>query len=179
MFIVDVLLKHAKETPDKVYTSFNGREWTYGEFVGKAEKIAAYLQRQGYEKGDIIALYSMNSDLFLACYFGVKLGGFTVMPVNTKLAAREVEYIFNHSEAKALLFDKRLKDVIEKTTHPFKEKLSIGEGGDIDKLLGEETGAFEYPDFNGDDTAVVMYTSGTTGKPKGVMLTHQNIISTG
>ena len=70
-------------------------------FMRRRRKWQHIFKQQGYEKGDIIALYSMNSDQFLVCYFGIKLGGFTVMPVNTKLAAREVEYIFNHSEAKA------------------------------------------------------------------------------
>ncbi|MFS0688629.1 long-chain fatty acid--CoA ligase [Sporosarcina sp. 179-K 8C2 HS] len=178
MFMTDVLGEYAKNQPDKVFTSYNGREWTYGEFFEKVKKVAGHFQAEGYKKGDIIALYSLNSDLFLVYYFGIQLGGFTVMPVNTKLAPPEVEYIFNHSEAKALVYDKKLEDIVHQSKHPFKEKLSIGEEGDIDRLLAEDVGAFKPVAMDGEDTTVVMYTSGTTGKPKGVMLTHQNIIST-
>ena len=178
MLMIDVLKDHATNQPNKVYTSFNGREWTYGEFYEKAERIAAYLQSREYEKNDIIALYSLNSDLFLVCYFGIQLGGYTVMPINTKLAAPEVEYIFQHSEAKALIYDKRLEELIRQTTHDFREKLSLGSDGDINRIIEQEMSEAAPVSFHPDDTAVVMYTSGTTGKPKGVMLTHQNIIST-
>ncbi|WP_432357305.1 class I adenylate-forming enzyme family protein [Sporosarcina sp. UB5] len=178
MFMTEVVGEYAKQQPDKVFTSYNGREWTYGEFYEKAKKVAGYFQAKGYEKGDIIALYSLNSDLFLVSYFGIQLGGFIVMPVNTKLAPPEVEYIFNHSDAKALIYDKRLEDVVNESKHPFKEKLSIGEQGDIDRLLASGTDKFEPVEIDGEETAVVMYTSGTTGKPKGVMLTYQNILST-
>lgn len=176
MFMTEVLGEYAKHQPEKVFTSYNGREWTYGEFYGKAKKIAGHFQAEGYEKGDIIALYALNSDHFLVCYFGIQLGGFIVMPVNTKLAPPEVEYIFNHSEAKALIYDKRLEDIVNQSKHSFKEKLSIQE--DIERLLADNEVLYEPVNMNGEDTAVVMYTSGTTGKPKGVMLTHQNIIST-
>ncbi|MBB4823503.1 long-chain acyl-CoA synthetase [Sporosarcina luteola] len=178
MAMLDILEDHALKYPNKVYTSFNGREWTYGEFYERARRVAAYLQSRPYKKDDIIALYSLNSDLFLVCYFGIQLGGYTVMPVNTKLAAPEVEYIFRHSEAKALIFDERLEDVIQKTSHVFCEKLSIGSEGDMERIMEQDSLEFTPVSFLPSDTAVVMYTSGTTGKPKGVMLTHQNIIST-
>ncbi|MGN7387249.1 class I adenylate-forming enzyme family protein [Sporosarcina sp. SAFN-015] len=178
MFMTEVLGEYAKSQPDKIFTVYNGREWTYSEFYENAKKVAGHFQAEGYEKGDIIALYALNSDLFLVSYFGIQLGGFTVMPVNTKLTPREVEYIYNHSEAKAIIYDKRLEDSVQQSKHPFKEKLSIGGEGDIDRLLASDAKAYEPVTLNGEDTTVVMYTSGTTGKPKGVMLTHQNIIST-
>lgn len=176
MFMTEVLGEYAKKQPHKVFTSYNGSELTYGDFYELAKKVAGHFQAEGYEKGDIIALYSLNSDHFLVCYFGIQLGGFTVMPINTKLAPPEVEYIFNHSEAKALIYDKRLEDVIKQSKHTFKEKLSIQD--DIDRLLSGHEEIYKPVEIGGEDTAVVMYTSGTTGKPKGVMLTHQNIIST-
>ncbi|MCM3636758.1 long-chain fatty acid--CoA ligase [Sporosarcina luteola] len=176
MFMTNVLGDYAKQQPDKVFTSYNGREWTYGEFYEKAMKVAGHFQAEGYEKGDIIALYSLNSDLFLVYYFGIQMGGFTVMPVNTKLAPPEVEFIFNHSEAKALIYDERLGDIVQQSKHSFQEKLSIQEN--MENLFAGGADEFEPMEPTGEDTAVVMYTSGTTGKPKGVMLTHQNIIST-
>ncbi|PID20364.1 AMP-dependent synthetase [Sporosarcina sp. P3] len=179
MFMPDVLASHAKNHPDKVYTIFNERELTYGEFYEKAKRIAAYFQLHEYKKEDIIALYSLNSDTFLICYFGLQLGGFSVMPINTKLASTEVEYIFNNSEAKSLIYDVRIEEVIKDTKHTFQDKLSIGGEDTLTKIMEDESLMFRPTQIMEDDTSVVMYTSGTTGKPKGVMLTHKNILAAG
>lgn len=179
MFIPEIFARHAESQPNKVFTSFNGREWTYGEFYEKAKRVAAYFQTKGYEKEDIIALYSLNSDVFLVCYFGLQLGGFSVMPINTKLAPPEVDYIFKHSEAKALIYDARIEHVIRETEHDFKEKLAIGGKDEVGRIMGDAKLEFSPVQFDANDTAVVMYTSGTTGKPKGVMLTHRNVLAAG
>lgn len=176
MFITDSLEKYAESQPDKIYTSYQGREWSYSEFYAKASRVAAYFQQKGYQKGDIIALYALNSDLFLVCYFGIQLGGFTAMPVNTKLAAPEVQYIFSNSEAKALIYDVRIEEVIRQTEHAFQDTLTIGGVEDaIGKIIEDAALVFTPAALESEDTAVVMYTSGTTGKPKGVMLTNANV----
>lgn len=179
MFMPEVLASYAKSQPNKVYTSFNDRELTYSEFYEKAKRIAAYFQLKGYKKEDIIALYSLNSDIFLICYFGIQLGGFSVMPINTKLAPPEVEFILNHSQAKSLIYDVRIEDTIKNTKHVFQDKLSIGGEDALTKIIEDESLVFEHVDLEENDTAVVMYTSGTTGKPKGVMLTNKNILAAG
>lgn len=175
MIMTDVLRQYARSQPDKVFTSYSGRDWSYGKFYERVRDVAGSFQSKGYQKGDIIALYSLNSDAFLLYYFGIQLAGLTVMPINTKLALPEVKYIFEHSEAKAVVYDERLGDVIERSKHPFKEKLVLQMEGTFG--ISNST-SFKTVAINANDTAVVMYTSGTTGKPKGVMLTHQNIVST-
>ncbi|HSP21067.1 MAG TPA: long-chain-fatty-acid--CoA ligase [Planococcus sp. (in: firmicutes)] len=175
MFITESIAEYAETQPDKAYTSFRGREMTYREFYRKAEGVAAYFQQKGYEKEDIIALYALNSDFFLVCYFGIQLGGFTAMPINTKLAAPEVEYIFSNSRAKALIYEEKIEGVINKTEHKFQDVLKIGDGSEFERLLADEQPDFKAVQLEDNDTAVVMYTSGTTGKPKGVMLTNANI----
>ena len=112
MFIFEQLAVHAKVQPEKVITSYQGRNTSYAQFYQQAKNLAGYFQMKGYQKGDIIAVYLHNSDYFLVCYYACQLGGFTVMPVNTKLAAPEVEYIFNHSEAKAIIYDVRFDEVL-------------------------------------------------------------------
>jgi long-chain acyl-CoA synthetase len=175
MFITESIAEYAKKQPEKVYTSYQGRNWTYSDFYEKAKRVAAYFQQKGYEKEDIIALYALNSDTFLVCYFGIQLGGFTAMPVNTKLAAPEVEYIFSNSEAKALIYDVRIEDVINDAAHEFQDVLTIGGEDAAGRIMGDVSLEFEPVSLQAEDTAVVMYTSGTTGKPKGVMLTHANV----
>ena len=176
MFMTNVLTQHALDRPEETAIIFEGNEWTYRDLYHNAKKIAGYLQSRGYRKGDIIAQFMMNSDLFMAVYYGVQLAGCTVMPVNTKLAAPEVDYIFMHSEAKVLFYDDAVAQTLEATNTHFEEELNLQ---DIRAILEDDSYSDdEFASLEADDTAVVMYTSGTTGKPKGVMLSHRNIYET-
>ncbi|SOB99901.1 long-chain acyl-CoA synthetase [Ureibacillus xyleni] len=175
MFITNVLRQHAMSNPDSLAVQFKERSWTYSELYKNAQKIASYLLQQGYQKGDIVAQFMGNSDYFLAVYYGVQLAGLTCMPVNTKLAPPEVEYIFTHSEAKVLFYDEKIQQTIENSKYAFEEKISVGQ---VRELLKNDGAYVKLPSLKESDTAVVMYTSGTTGKPKGVMLSHQNIFET-
>ncbi|SIT71253.1 class I adenylate-forming enzyme family protein [Edaphobacillus lindanitolerans] len=178
MFMPELVIDYGKSQPEKVYTIFEDREWTYGEFREKAERIAAYFQREGYRPGDVVALYAGNSDAFIAAYFGIQLGGFVCAPVNTKLTASEIGYIFDHSEAKGLITDAELRETSDRTGHRFGEVLEIGGADEFGHILADESLVFQPVPLNAEDTAVIMYTSGTTGKPKGVMLSHANILAT-
>ena len=176
MFMTNVLMQHALDRPEEAAIIFEGNEWTYRNLYHNAKKIAGYLQSRGYQKGDIIAQFMLNSDVFMAVYYGVQLAGCTVMPVNTKLAAPEVDYIFMHSEAKALFYDDAVAGTLEATNTRFEEELNLQ---DIRAILEDDSySGDDFVSLEADDTAVVMYTSGTTGKPKGVMLSHQNIYET-
>ena len=175
MFILNVLKQHAINTPNALAISFGENEWTYHELYNKAQKVAGYLQQQGYQKGDIVAQFMLNSDLFMAVYYGVQLAGLTIMPVNTKLASPEVEYIFSHSEAKVLFYDERIEETIANSNHDFKEKINASK---IREILDGDKVELVPTLLEPNETAVVMYTSGTTGKPKGVQLSHRNIYET-
>lgn len=175
MYITSIVEKHALRKPSRPGIIFEKNTMTYGEMFANAKKIASYLQKKGYKKGDIIAQFMMNSDLFIPVYLGVQLAGLTIMPVNTKLAPPEVDYIFHHSEAKALFYDEKIEETINQTTYTFDEVISTTK---IKEIFNHDLEDYEKVPIEGEDTAVVMYTSGTTGKPKGVMLSHNNIIET-
>lgn len=175
MVITHALREHAQQQPEQLAIVFEDNEWTYAELYEKAQKIASYLQQQGYKKGDIVAQFTLNSDLFMAIYYGVQLAGLIVMPVNTKLAAPEIEYIFRHSKAKVLIYDEQLAGTVAATEAVFEEVLTLSA---IREILTEDSFSYSEPEVSADGTAVVMYTSGTTGKPKGVMLSHRNIFET-
>lgn len=175
MFITNVLAKQATETPDASVVVFEGKDWSYKAFYEGALKIASYLQERGLKKGDIVAQFMLNSDYFLMVYYGVKLAGLTIMPVNNKLAPPEVDYIFHHSEAKILIVDERLQPIMDETTHTFDFTLTRSQ---IENIVASEQGSYMPPTMDANDVAVVMYTSGTTGKPKGVMLSHRNVYET-
>jgi len=174
MLMTEIVQNYAIQQPNGIATLYDGEKMSYSDFYKRAEKFAAYLQEQGYEKDDVIALYTLNSDLFLVAYIGVQLAGFVVMPINTKLAAPEVEFIFNHSEAKGLIYDERIEEILADIPYTFQHRVGLLE---MKEMIQSYDGKPKVIKLEPDDTAVVLYTSGTTGKPKGVMLTHQNIVS--
>ncbi|MFJ5769038.1 class I adenylate-forming enzyme family protein [Psychrobacillus sp. NPDC093180] len=178
MFVTEKLALHAKEQAHHLITQFKGRNTTYSAFYEQAKRLAGYFQAKGYEQEDIIAVYLNNSDYFLICYYACQLGGFSVMPVNTKLAAPEVEYIFAHSEAKALIYGADMEPILKEipeTFAKFQDTLVVGENEGLIEVLEDETITYKEVSEHEERTSVVFYTSGTTGKPKGVMLTASNV----
>ncbi|MDV2686083.1 long-chain fatty acid--CoA ligase [Alkalihalophilus lindianensis] len=179
MMISEKLALCAEQNPSKVITIYNNRETTYAKFYQQAQNLAGYFQAKGYQKDDIIAAYLHNSDYFLVCYYACQIGGFTILPVNNKLTAREIHYIFTHSEAKALIYDERFQTVVEElqeTINNMDDLLVVGEKENtLDDVINGPALPVEKKGNRGNDTAVVFYTSGTTGKPKGVMLSASNI----
>lgn len=181
MLITEKLALLVKEQPNHLITQFNGRNTTYAEFYEQAIRLAGYFQSKGLEQEDIIALYLPNSDYFLTCYYACQIGGYTVMPVNTKLTSVEIDYILNHSEAKALIYDVRLESIlneIPETFNRFTVQLQVGGAETLQSILNDETITFENVKTDTEATTVVFYTSGTTGRPKGVMLTASNVSET-
>jgi len=174
MVMIDVLKNHATEIGQQTMLVYEGNETTYAEFYEQAKSIAGYLQSKSFQKDEIIAILMDNSDQFPIVYFAIQMAGYIAMPINTKLATPEIAYIIDNSNAKAIIFDEYLEQLIEPIQHPFQLKLKTTE------LAQLSTAQLNYtePEIHADDVAVVMYTSGTTGKSKGVMLTHGNIYET-
>ena len=142
MLVSERLAYLAKETPNKIITSFQGRETSYKELFEQAKRLAGYFQSKGYEQEDIIAVYLINSDYFLTCYYACQLGGFTILPINTKLTAPEVNYIFKHSEAKALIYDTRLHSILNdvpETMNSFADILYLGEENTLLEVLNNDS----------------------------------------
>lgn len=170
-FVTDFLKSHAEKTPQATALVFEGHETSYDSLYTNVQKIAGYLQQKGYKKGDVIGLMLLNSDLFMTVYYGVQLAGLTILPINTKLAEPELAYIFSHSEIKGLIYDERLSETITQVAYDFELKLNRSQVREI--IDGPNT--FTPIEMDPQDTAAILYTSGTTGRPKGVMLSYANI----
>lgn len=178
MFISKQLQEHAERYPDNVITSFKGRETTYRTFFEKACSLAHFLKDKGYTNEDIIALYLPNSDSFLIAYYACQLAGVPVLPINTKLAPPEVEYIIKHSEARMLIYDIKLAAGLQNVSLDlFQDVLELGGKNTFEAVTSSSKSNTELPSLHPDDTAVIFYTSGTTGRPKGVMLSVRNVES--
>jgi long-chain acyl-CoA synthetase len=184
MLTFDILSQHVRLQPDKPVTIFEGQTISYAEMQRKAEKLGGYIRKQGLETGDIVALLLGNSDNFVLSYFACQAAGLTVLPINVRLAKREIEYILNHSEAKLLLFGAEISDLVEQMIPEIphvQHYIHVGGSGQLRGVgmdeavsMGEQIPARSQEP---EETAVVFYTSGTTGKPKGVMLTHRNCVA--
>ena len=177
-----VLAHHASRTPDKVMTVFDGEETTYGQMAGRAVALAGGLAQHGVGAGDVVALLSYNCPEFLETIFAANYLGAIAMPINWRLAAPEVRYILEHSGARALVCDVALVELASEATSGIETRIFRACVSPTDRagwatLADLRTAAGEVPRVPGDadDVHRLMYTSGTTGRPKGVMITHGNL----
>ena len=151
----------------------------------KIDKIAGFLLNTGVKRDDKIALVVGNCWQFIAIMFAISKLGAVVVPINNFLKEEELTYIINDSHAKILFssakFAKETKDLlskscVEKTIWIDGAPLINEKNLEFNNLLNHDFSATLYPSQL-DDTALIVYTSGTTGKPKGAMLSYRNILS--
>jgi fatty-acyl-CoA synthase len=162
------------------------RRFTYGQFTERSNRLSQALISLGIKRGDRVAFLSYNCHRLLEAYYGVVQIGAILLPLNIRLAPGELEFILNDAEAAALFLDPDFLPLVEsfrkglKTVEHF---VMLGDSADADWLVPSyddllAAASPEEPsdvDIDEDDVAELFYTSGTTGHPKGVMLSHRNI----
>jgi len=165
---------------------FGGRRIDYAAFDRLSDRIATALVSQGLSKGDRVGLYCINSDAFPMAYFGILKAGGVVVPLNLLLNPKEIAFILHDAGAKALCYHEAFADAvsaISSETPDIRFRIGIGEkkafADDLDfsEILATKTVPPEITFDPADDLAVILYTSGTTGRPKGAMLTHKNLLT--
>jgi acyl-CoA synthetase (AMP-forming)/AMP-acid ligase II len=178
-----VLAHHADRTTDKAITVFEGETITYGEMAERAVALAGGLAERGVGRGAVVAILSYNCPEFLETIFAANFLGAMAMPINWRLAAPEVRYILEHSGAGALVCDEPLVGLADAATGGMEASLirvcvcrqePVDGWTTLDHLRSTSTKAGRVP-VAADDVHRLMYTSGTTGRPKGVMITHANL----
>jgi len=177
-----VLEHHAARTPAKPLCVFGDDVVTYEAMASRSTALAAGLQERGVGAGDVVGLLSYNCSEFLETIFAANYLGAIAMPINWRLAAPEVRYILDHSEARALVCDASLVELADEATKGMDAALLrscvAGPGREGWTLLADlraAPSAAPRARTDGDDVHRLMYTSGTTGRPKGVMITHANL----
>lgn len=178
----EVLARWARETPDREALIFNDKRYTYSQFNERVNRLANGLMRLGIKKGDKVAVLFMNCMEIVECYFALaKIGG-VVVPNNFRLTGRELTYQIDQSDSKALIFGEMFREVVD-SIRPQLPKVKFyicaserGVEGTIDyeKLVQEGSPEEPLVPVQEDDPAFIMYTAGTTGRPKGAVLTHKN-----
>ncbi|MDE0415897.1 MAG: long-chain fatty acid--CoA ligase [bacterium] len=172
----------AASFPGREAIVFDGRRWTYAEMEEQAGRVAHGLHRAGVRNGDHVALVCPNRPEFVASYFGILKAGAVVVCVSALLKAREIAYQLEHSDAVAMIayggddmaIGRHAREAFEEVG-ACRRAWFIGMES-FDELIGDADGNFESAAVSGEATAVILYTSGTTGSPRGAELSHANII---
>ncbi len=184
MLLGDILRRSAKLYPDKTAIVFRDKKWNYRQLNDRVTRLANGLRSKGIGRGDRVGLLQHPCPEYMELYIAIPKIGAVLVPLNCRLAGRELEYIINDAEAKMIIMGEEFIDVI-RTIQPALEAVDnvfcIGDApSDMDGYETLIAGfSLEVPetDLEEDDVAVQMYTSGTTGRPKGAMLSHKNLMS--
>lgn len=185
----------AKTYRDKPAFIFEGKETSYGELDVLINKFADSLQQLGVKKGDHLALVLGNSPYFVIALYGAMRAGATVIPVNPIYTPDEIGYILNNGDVKTIVTFDLLLPLIEKmnpalpgvehiisceTPESKLDASALSISTKLKSFTNLISSSVSEPvpvELDEEDVAVILYTSGTTGKPKGAMLTHKNLFS--
>ncbi|MEW6615201.1 MAG: fatty acid--CoA ligase [Thermodesulfobacteriota bacterium] len=185
MLIGDILRRNAKLYPHKTAIVFEGKKHSYGELDDRVKRLAAGLMAKGIGKGDRVGLLEHPCPEYIELYIAIPKIGAVLVPLNCRLAGREMEFIINDAEVKMLIMGGEFIDVIRSirgnlktvgTCFAMGDTAPPGMGRYEDMITGFPPEFWEIV-IDDDDVAIQMYTSGTTGKPKGAMLSHKNLVS--
>lgn len=178
--LADFPKRHALVTPDKTAIVYEDTSLTYRELNAFSDRIALALGKAGIGKGDRVAFLDKNSDAFFPILFGASKVRATLVPVNFRLAPKEVAYILRDSGARLIFAGEEFLDIVSQAqteAEGLEAVVAIDAGAGLTGWASASPGAGDLPDPPlPEDTAVQMYTSGTTGHPKGVEITHHAMV---
>jgi len=168
--------------PRKTALLFEGQNFSYEQLNEQANRVANGLQYLGIQKGDRVALFLPNIPEFVFAYFGILKLGAVAVSINVMLKRDEVWYILNDSGAKAIITTEKLRGNVPDQDLVSLEWVLVTERSNSTALSLEEvlecfSPDFELTEMNPKDPAAIVYTSGTTGFPKGAVLSHGNVVS--
>ena len=188
MTLIDVLKNTANKFGSQPAVFFENESCTYDDLDTKSSTLSSFLIGLGINKGDRIAIFSPNCIEYLFCYFGILKAGAIVVPINSMLKGKEIEHVVNDCNPRILIAHHSLLEVILPIKNQLSEtfeKFIVMDGNEkeygdefiyLKKTMAEGTRDIAGPEVRGDDDAMILYTSGTTGSPKGCIMRHQGLV---
>lgn len=180
--IFDVFKLTVQKHPSNIAIVDGERQWTYSNLKNVCERIATALSKQGFQKGDRIALMMPNCLEYVISFFAIQRLGGVVVQVNPNFQVAELKLLLQNSEATGLIAFKEHKEKIEKTELIEQLTFISADKGINEKLnlyywIANEGSQCAFQEIHSEDIAILTYTGGTTGFPKGVMISHSNMIA--
>jgi long-chain acyl-CoA synthetase len=184
-YLTQTLHRAEQVCPNAIATVDNRRRQTYAEFTQRVRRLAGALRRLGVGPGDRVGMLALNSDRYLEYYLGVWWAGAVVNPVNTRWSSTEIVYSLDDCDTRLLLVDDQFSalvpELLERSTC-LRSVLHVSDAAAPFSMLSYEALLAEAEPVEDalrrdDDLAGIFYTGGTTGFPKGVMLSHGNLLS--
>lgn len=176
--------KSARSFPERLAICQGDQEWTYAEANERINRLANGFKNLGLKKGDHVAILSFNCYQFLETLFACFKSGLCAVPLNFRLHPKEYQYIIDHSDSIAVVFGEDFGDPLlsanekmPKVKHYICFSNPSAGMEDYENLIKNTASEFKDVEVNQDDLAWIFYTSGTTGLPKGAMLTHGNLLA--
>jgi fatty-acyl-CoA synthase len=189
LLIGEALKYAAHNVPEREAFIYGERRLTYREMLQRAKHLAGWLQLRGIDKNDKVGCLFKNGLPFVELYFGASLSGGVMVPVNFRLVSKEIEYILNQSDVKILFIEEEFIENIRPIISKLPQVELIVLVGSKESDFGIRTvtydSIFKTPVYfhaieqNDDDAHAIIFTSGTTGRPKGAVLTHKNLYMNG
>ena len=169
------LRRSASVFADKTAVIDGDQRWTYAQLLERCTRLAGALRNAGVQAGERVAVLAPNTHVLLESHYGVPFAGAVLVALNVRLTAAELSYIIEHSDAKILIYDFEFEDTARAIAAAVKHKLTLiraSGDGQYEKFLTDATPLTE-PVADERSLISINYTSGTTGKPKGVMYHHR------
>ncbi|MGH1374469.1 MAG: long-chain-fatty-acid--CoA ligase [Cellvibrionaceae bacterium] len=185
MNLTQLLHRNVQQNASREAISFEGQSWTYAELHQRVARMAGALRNLGVKDGERVALMSLNSSRYIEYLMAVPWANGVVNPVNTRWSAAETVYSLKDSGTRILMIDKAFAPLLPeiKAQAEFLEHIIYADDGDTPEgahnyeTLLKQAQPIEDACRGGDDLAGIFYTGGTTGFPKGVMLSHSNFMT--
>jgi acyl-CoA synthetase (AMP-forming)/AMP-acid ligase II len=177
LFTFDEFITHwAEDRPDRLAMREEDRLFTYGDIEERTARVASALLAAGLEKGDRIAWIGKNSDLYFTLFFGAARAGVVMAPIGWRLSPTEWAYIVNDTRAKIVFTGPGFESAADQLAGKLEHGPRIVDAAETRALIDSTRRAAFTPSGH-DDAVLQLYTSGTTGNPKGAVLSNRNLFA--